>query len=114
MSRPRQDAVYFNRERPAETGQATEPVAQATQQGASVGAPAPFAAHHSTRTRARVVYRRTISDKNEIAESFHRSDFEEAWKRYLPSAPEKAATVATSATHERRNVAAVADVAASA
>ena len=32
----------------------------------------------------------------------------------LPSpAPEKAATVATSATHDRRNVAAVADVAAS-
>ena len=30
-----------------------------------------------------------------------------------PSAPEKAATVATSATHDRGNVAAVADVAAS-
>ena len=40
-----------------------------------------------------------------------RSDFEEAWKRYLPPAPEKAATVATSATHDRGNVAAVADVA---
>jgi len=37
-------------------------------------------------------------------------DFEVAWKRYLPSAPEKAATVATSETHDRRNVA---DVAAS-
>jgi len=44
---------------------------------------------------------------------FHRSDFEEAWKRYLPSASEKAATVATSATHDRGNVAAVADVAVS-
>jgi hypothetical protein len=43
---------------------------------------------------------------------FHRSDFEEAWRRYLP-ASEKAATVATSATHDRRNVAAVADVAVS-
>ena len=39
-------------------------------------------------------------------------DFEEAWKRYLPS--EKPATVATVATRDRGNVAAVADVAASA
>jgi len=43
---------------------------------------------------------------------FHRSDFEEAWRHYLPSASEKAATVATPATHDRGNVAAVADVAA--
>ena len=40
--------------------------------------------------------------------------FEEAWNRYLPSSSENAATVATSATHDRGNVAAVADVAASA
>ena len=44
---------------------------------------------------------------------FHRSDFEEAWKRYLPSTSEKAATSATSATHDRGNVAAVAAVAPS-
>jgi len=37
----------------------------------------------------------------------------EAWKRHLPSAPEKAATVATVATRDRGNVAAVADVAVS-
>ena len=43
----------------------------------------------------------------------HSSDFEETRKRHLPSAPEKAATVATAATRDRRNVAAVADVAAS-
>lgn len=34
-----------------------------------------------------------------------------AWKRYLPPASEKAATVATVATRDRGNVAAVADVA---
>jgi hypothetical protein len=54
----------------------------------------------------------TIRTGNKTPKGFHRSDFEEAWKRYLPPAPEKAATVATSATDDRGNVAAVADVAA--
>ena len=39
----------------------------------------------------------------------HSSDFEETRKRHLPSAPEKAATVATAATRDRRNVAASGD-----
>jgi len=55
----------------------------------------------------------TIRMGNKTPKGFHRSDFEEAWKRYLPSASEKPATVATSATDERGNVATVADVAAS-
>jgi hypothetical protein len=37
----------------------------------------------------------------------------EAWKHYISSPSEKAATVATRATRDRRNVAVVADVAAS-
>ena len=49
---------------------------------------------------------------NKTPKGFHRSDFEEAWKRYLPTVSETAATVATSATRDRGNVAAVADVAA--
>src|SRR5215470_4321732 len=55
------------------------------------------------RVRARVVCRRTISDENQIQVSTQSpiSDFEETWKRRLPPAPEKAATVATSATHDR-------------
>ena len=56
---------------------------------------------------------RTIRVSNQTPKGFHRSDFEEAWKRYLPSACEKAATVATIATRDRGNVAVVADVAAS-
>jgi len=70
-----------------------------------------------------IVCRRTISDENQIevstpssiksAERPGYSDFEETWKRHLSSAPEKAATVATVATRDRGNVAAVADVAAS-
>src|SRR5262249_51808677 len=59
------------------------------------------------------IHPRTIRIGNQTPKGFHRSDFEEAWKRYLPSAAEKAATVATPATHDRGNVAAVADVAAS-
>src|SRR5262249_55102044 len=56
---------------------------------------------------------RTIRIGNDTPRGFHRSDFEDAWNRYLPCVPEKAATVATSATHDRGSVAAVADVAAS-
>jgi hypothetical protein len=56
---------------------------------------------------------RTIRIGSQTPKGFHRSEFEEAWKRYLP-ATEKAATSATSETHHRRNVAAVASVAASA
>ena len=52
---------------------------------------------------------RTVRIGNGTPKGFHRTDFEEAWKRYL--SPEKAATPATSATHDRGNVAAVADVA---
>jgi len=55
---------------------------------------------------------RTVRIGNGTPKGFHRSDFEEAWKRYLPPAPEKAATVATSATCDTGNIAAVADVAA--
>jgi hypothetical protein len=54
---------------------------------------------------------RTVRIGNQTPKGFHRGDFEEAWKRYLPSASEKAATSATSATHDRGNVAAVAAVA---
>src|SRR5262249_31526827 len=57
---------------------------------------------------------RTIRVGNDTPRGFHRSDFEDAWNRYLPSSSENAATVATSATHDRGSVAAVADVAASA
>jgi len=55
---------------------------------------------------------RTVRIGNQTPKGFHRNDFEEAWKRYLP-ATEKAATSATRATHDRGNVAAVAAVAPS-
>lgn len=54
---------------------------------------------------------RTIRIANQTPKGFHRSDFEEEWKRYLPSTPEKTATSATTATRDRANVAAVATVA---
>jgi len=53
---------------------------------------------------------RTIRMGNQTPKGFHRSDFEDVWRRYLP-ATERAATSATSATHDRGNVAAVATVA---
>jgi len=53
----------------------------------------------------------TIRIGNQTPKGFHRSDFEEAWRGYLPSNTEEAATSATSATHDRGNVAAVATVA---
>jgi hypothetical protein len=51
---------------------------------------------------------RTIRKGNETPKGFHRSDFEEAWKRYLPPDSERAATPATTATHDTTDVAAVA------
>src|SRR5262249_44992569 len=56
---------------------------------------------------------RTIRIGNDTPRGFHRSDFGDAWNRYLPSSSEKAATSATAAPHDATDVAAVADVAAS-
>ncbi len=55
---------------------------------------------------------RTIRIGDETPKGFHRSDFEQAWSRYLPPPCETAATSATTATHDTTDVAAVADVAA--
>jgi hypothetical protein len=55
---------------------------------------------------------RTIRIGHETPKGFHRSDFEEAWSRYLPPPCETAATSATPATHDATDVADVADVAA--
>jgi hypothetical protein len=55
----------------------------------------------------------TIRIGNQTPKGFLRGDFEDAWKRYLPPVLEKPATVATVATSDGGNVAAVADVAAS-
>jgi len=54
---------------------------------------------------------RTIRIGDETPKGFHRSDFEQAWSRYLPAPCETAATSATAATHDATNVAVVADVA---
>jgi hypothetical protein len=54
---------------------------------------------------------RTIRIGDETPKGFHRSDFEQAWSRYLPPPCETAATSATTATHNTTDVAAVADVA---
>lgn len=54
---------------------------------------------------------RTVRIGNGTPKGFHRSDFEEGLETLPSPASEKAATVATVATRDRGNVAAVADVA---
>jgi len=55
----------------------------------------------------------TLRMGKETPKGFYRIDFEDAWERYLPAPSETAATPATTATCDRGNVAAVADVAVS-
>jgi dTDP-4-amino-4,6-dideoxygalactose transaminase len=63
-------------------------------------------------TRVRSCKIKTLRCFVETPKGFHRSDFEQAWSRYLPPPYETAATSATTATHDITDVAAVADVAA--